>query len=361
MQKYIFIHLLNDFSGSPKVLSQIIKTVQSNGRDLELYTCKSKGGFLSGIAVKHHKYYYKYSKYKFIVLLIFIYSQIILFCKLLKYFNKDVVIYINTMLPFGAALAGFLMRKQVVYHIHEISLKPKILKQFLRFIIKLTADKIIFVSNTVKLSEHIAGKKEYMVYNSIPKSFLDEAINQHLDIKKASFNVLMLASLKKYKGIDEFIEIASKLNSSKSICFTLAINASKKDIAKFLKKKVVTNNIKVLSGRSNVIPFYKRASLVLNLSHVDSCIETFGLTLIEAMSFGVPVIAPPIGGPTEIITNNVEGYLISSYEKDSITEKITNLSLDKNEWLRLSKNALIRSKYFNEKVFKEKILKILNE
>ena len=124
MKKIIFIHLLNDFSGSPKVLSQVIKACENEAIEIELFTGKSESGFLSGLTANHHHYFYKRSENKWMTLVTFMSSQLILFFKLLKYMNKDVVIYVNTMLPFGAALAGFVMRKPVIYHVHEISLTP---------------------------------------------------------------------------------------------------------------------------------------------------------------------------------------------------------------------------------------------
>ena len=92
MKKYIFIHLLNDFSGSPKVLSQVIKAVQKKGMSPELYTSKSESGFLSGLTTNHHQYFYKRSENKWMTLVAFMSSQILLFFKLLKYMNKDVVL-----------------------------------------------------------------------------------------------------------------------------------------------------------------------------------------------------------------------------------------------------------------------------
>ena len=158
-KKIIFIHLLNDFSGSPKVLSQVIQALQEKEIALELYTGKSESGFLSGLTQNHNQYFYKRSENKWITLIAFISSQFILFFKLLKYTNKDIVIYVNTMLPFGAALAGFIMRKPVIYHVHEISLTPLALKSFLRAVIRLTAKKIIFVSKCCPIFRTVFCKK----------------------------------------------------------------------------------------------------------------------------------------------------------------------------------------------------------
>ncbi|MGY9033950.1 MAG: glycosyltransferase, partial [Rhodobacterales bacterium] len=71
--------------------------------------------------------------------------------------------------------------------------------------------------------------------------------------------------------------------------------------------------------------FYARANLVLNLSRVDQWIETFGLTLVEAMTFGIPVIAPPIGGPAEIVTHGREGYCIDSRDGAALRDAVVSL------------------------------------
>lgn len=360
-KKIIFIHLLNDFSGSPKVLLQVIQAVQKKGIELELYTGKSESGFLSGKTKNHHHYFYRRSENKWITLMTFLSSQFILFFKLLKYINKDIVIYVNTMLPFGAALAGFVMRKPVIYHIHEISLTPLALKSFLRAIIKSTAKKIIFVSNAVRSSEQFSEKKEYLVYNALSDAFVNNALNQNSLKDKDDFNVLMLASLKAYKGITEFVEIAKLLESNTYISFTLVINATKRDVDIHFKDKDLTKNIKIFSSQSDVVSFYNKASLVLNLSHVDACIETFGLTILEAMAFGIPVIVPPVGGPSEIVADGVEGYLMNSKNTKSISKMIRELSTDRGKWTEFSKNALNRSKDFSQEVFEKGILDVLQD
>ncbi len=45
MKKIVFVHLLNDYSGSPKVLSQVIRVGQNSGYEVDLYTGRSEDGF----------------------------------------------------------------------------------------------------------------------------------------------------------------------------------------------------------------------------------------------------------------------------------------------------------------------------
>ncbi|HGY12209.1 MAG TPA: glycosyl transferase family 1, partial [Desulfobacterales bacterium] len=96
-----------------------------------------------------------------------------------KYWNKDVIFYINTMLPFGATLAGWLMGKPVIYHIHEISLKPAIFKRFLRFFIQKSATQLIFVSEAVEQAESFTGLKQVVVHNALVSSFYTMAEQHH--------------------------------------------------------------------------------------------------------------------------------------------------------------------------------------
>lgn len=117
----------------------------------------------------------------------------------------------------------------------------------------------------------------------------------------------------------------------------------------------------LIPRQNNLVPYYQQASLVLNLSRVDEWVETFGLTIIEAMAFGIPVIVPPVGGPTEIVHGGEEGYLISSYETDKIAKTIMALSKDEKKCIELSKSARKRAEDFREDIFEKKMIELVCE
>ncbi|MEM6725343.1 MAG: glycosyltransferase, partial [Bacteroidota bacterium] len=132
MKKVVCIHLFNDFSGSPLVLSTAIKGFRKNKIPVDLITCGGREGFLSHLDVKERHFFYRWLPNKYLRLVVFMLSQLQIFFMMLRYWRQDVVIYINTLLPFGAALAGKLMGKRVVYHVHETSVNPPSLKSFLK-------------------------------------------------------------------------------------------------------------------------------------------------------------------------------------------------------------------------------------
>jgi sucrose-phosphate synthase len=68
--------------------------------------------------------------------------------------------------------------------------------------------------------------------------------------------------------------------------------------------------------------------------------EPFGLTLIEAAASGVPIVATEDGGPTDIIDNCHNGYLIDPLDKQSIIEMLLKVLTDGDNWNRLAHNGI---------------------
>lgn len=85
--------------------------------------------------------------------------------------------------------------------------------------------------------------------------------------------------------------------------------------------------------------------------------EAFGLTVLEFMSLGVPVIATNSGGPREIITDGIDGILVSPGEAEAIRIAVTRLGADSDMRHKLGKAAVVTaSERFGYERFYRKIL-----
>ena len=353
--KVICIHLYNDFSGSPLVLSTVIKGFRKKEIPVEVWTSSEGKGFLSDLPVDYKSIPYQFYQNKFLRLLAFGWAQLVLCIKLMQYKNQDVVFYINTLLPFGAAIAGKILNKKVVYHVHETSVNPPILKSFLKWVASKTASKAIYVSHFLKNKEGISNVKGVVVYNALSQQFVAHA-QGHIKREWHGFNVLMLCSLKAYKGVDEFVELSRSLPK---YTFELVVNDDLKNMEQYFSKTKLPSNLKLHPRQSNVHPFYQKADLVLNLSHPEKWIETFGMTLLEAMQYGIPVIAPPVGGPTELVTDGYNGYQIDQRNLNLITSKITMLATDGELYSKLSYNSRDFANSFHTEKMQNQIISLL--
>lgn len=357
-QKIYAFHLLNDFSGSPKVLMQLVKAWRDNNYEVNLYTNNiDSGGFLSKIEnIKYHKGWYLYSKNQWFRLIYYSLSQFILFLKMMFIVKKKDLIYINTVLPFGAALLGKLKGSRVIYHIHESSIKPAPLKWLLISIVKWTASEIIYVSNYVKNCHQINKIPSHVIYNGIENEFLE--IAQNIEKKNSFKNVLMVCSLKKYKGVFEYIELAK---SCPDYNFRIVFNAKEEEVKTFFANLETSKNLEFFEVQMDLHPFYSWADVILNLSRPDGWIETFGLTIIEGMAYGLPAIVPTIGGIIEVIENEKTAFAIDSRNSAELKRHLDLILSDPFKYNEMSLNSLNRLDLFKENILIEKNLEILDQ
>ncbi|CDT76177.1 putative N-acetylgalactosamine transferase [Vibrio coralliirubri] len=355
---YIFVHLLNDNSGSPRVLSDLVKNFPKKGRKV-IFTNSCSGFLSSSDFDKFFCCFYYLSKYSILKLLLFVLNQVLVFTSVfgyiayLKFKKEKVTVIINTLLPFGGALAAKLLGVKVIYYIHETYIKPDLLNTFLTFCSRITASRIVFVSKYVS-SFHRKwshGIPNDVIYNPLRSDLIKPERNSSIDFNARY--ILFVGTLKYAKGFDIFFKLA-KAFPEKS--FVAVINTSKRELDSFAKNEEVPDNLTFYRRPSNISEIYKNALFTLNLSRPQICIETFGLTLIESMSFGVPVIAPKYGGPLEIVNSKV-GFLVEPEDTEQI-EKIV-FDVTELEWHRLSNDALIHSRNFSTTNYIRAMVKIL--
>lgn len=359
-KKIVCFHLYNDYSGSPKVLHIVLSNLLKKGFQIDLIT--SKGGVLDELVkyqnLKYFAYKYTFASNSIITFVRFLGVQLYTFFLSFRYlFNRNVVFYINTLLPVGPALAARLMRKKVVYHYHENAKVKGIFYRVLCKCMEVLASDIVCVSEYQR--SFLSRKKNVVVIpNAISNDFV-ERITPDVERAFSDKRILMLGSLKLYKGTLEFIKLAVNLPQFQ---FDLVINDTLDHIDSFQKERAISFpcNLKVYSRQNDVIPFYNKASLVLNLSNKEKFVETFGLTALEAMSAGLPVIVPTIGGIAEIVFDGVNGYKIDVQDLAKIEETIVLILSDKSLYYSLSSHALSFSRNFSEDTMYRSIMGVLS-
>lgn len=120
-----------------------------------------------------------------------------------------------------------------------------------------------------------------------------------------------------------------------------------------------TVNLSILSRQNDVASLYNKASLVLNLSDIHKFIETFGLTALEAMSAGLPVVVPTVGGIAEMVEDGINGYKIDVQDLEKIETHIKLLLSERNRYQQMASNAQKYSQSYNEESMISAIAEIL--
>lgn len=170
------------------------------------------------------------------------------------------------------------------------------------------------------------------------------------------FTVLMLASLRPYKGILDFVNLANRLSN---IQFLLVLSDPDPEVEKWKRTLEIGSNLVILPVQEDVIPFYQKSHLLLNLAHPDKWLETFGMTVLEGFCFGLPAIVPTLGGVAELVENDINGYKIDYTDVDLLSTKILELAQNPSLWDKLSRGAMERPKAYSLPVFEQKVVKLL--
>lgn len=97
------------------------------------------------------------------------------------------------------------------------------------------------------------------------------------------------------------------------------------DLVQMAKDFGITENIEFIAAQKNILPAYLESSVFL----MGSRSEGFGMVLVEAMACGVPCIAfnCPVG-PSEIIQDGYNGFLITDGDIEGYTAKVNMLITD---------------------------------
>lgn len=131
---------------------------------------------------------------------------------------------------------------------------------------------------------------------------------------KDYFHIVSCSYLSSVKRVHYIIEALENLETSKQILWThLGGGPLQEEITnliqlKLSKKTNITTNITGNVSNQIIIDFYKQnnANLLVNVS----LSEGIPVSMMEAASFGVPLVGPKIGGIEEIIIENYNGFLL---------------------------------------------------
>lgn len=343
------------------VLRSTIEALNGAG-DGVLFVGSHGRGMLEEAGVRTRRYWYRRSRYRLITLFTFFASQLALYRALSRANDIpfDAVVFVNTLLPFAAMLWGRRTGRRVVVHVHEVSITPGPLRRFLTSCAGRSADLLLYVSNDHRARLPIEGPPALIVPNPVGAALVAHAEAHAPRLDRKEFRILMLASLRGYKGINEFMTLANGLQKRTDISFDLVLNAEADDVMGFARRHSDATNVTIHPRTDDPAQFYRRADLVLNLSRVDEWIETFGLTLVEAMTFGLPVIAPPIGGPVEIVTHGIEGYCIDSRNGAALREAVLKLADDPETYDAMARAAGKRAQDFSFEAYADALRAALN-
>lgn len=295
----------------------------------------------------------------------------ILACFLIKYFwilltNKNLkLVHIHSASKgsfyrkyFVFKLAK-LFRKKVIYHIHcpvfgEIyDESPNFIKRRIEEVLD-NSDLIIVLSQYGKteVSRICNNKNIKILYNPC-------IIKNFTKIATEKINVLFMGRIGKRKGIYDIIESA-KLITNPDIKINLYGDGELKKFENLIKENNLEDKVSLYGWISDdkKDEAYRSADIYV----LPSYEEALPMSVLEAMSYELPVISTPVGGTPEAIEDNVNGFLIQPGDYNALAQKINLLSEDKELREKMGQESLrIAKEKFDINVIIKQLREIYDE
>lgn len=342
MKPVLFFHHNNDYTGSTRVLADVIARDYA-GQSVPVVVNKNHGkGFLSELSnVRLIGIWKPLYAGRPIPLLSGQVVRMQGFLLALIYGWRYETFYINTIVPFYAALVGRFYGKRIVYHVHEKFVSLSLPVRVMEYVFAHTIAKRIYVSKyTMSRYTRHPRCEEEIRYNRLSQDFISKVRICPLSERRRD-TVLMIASLSKIKGIFNFLRVASL---APGLRFRLMLSADMDTILDFITEPVPAN-VELISAQSNIHPYLYETDLMLNMSIPLFGVETFGMTILEAMAYGIPSIVPNVGGPTELIEDGCNGYCVDVTDVELVASKVRD-ALERENYERLCEGALDRFEKF---------------
>ena len=154
-------------------------------------------------------------------------------------------------------------------------------------------------------------------------------------------NLLYVGKIEERRNVYFLIEVFRKLYKEDPDFKLTLIGSGDKEykerFLKFIEPELVQRTIiyKEKATQKELAEYYKQADLFIFTSNY----EIFGMVLLEAMYFGIPVISSVNGGSTTLIHNGYNGYILERFDEKKWVECILSVMKDKEEWKSLSMHA----------------------
>ncbi len=214
------------------------------------------------------------------------------------------------------------------------------------------------------VSNSIAAKNVYHEREKYPLEKIDVVYNyiditqQDIPDKSFKYRIGVLANIHKYKGYYDLIPIANEL-MKQNLDFHFYIGGqdnTNNDFYNEVKKQGLSERFSFLGFVKNKEEFFNNVDVFF----LPSYLEGMPTVILEAMQYGVPVVASNVGGIPEQIENGYNGFMCKPGDIGGFVDAIKRIeNTDVRERFIANSYNILTEKFSKEKIV-EKWIKIFS-
>ena len=240
-----------------------------------------------------------------------------------------------------AVLEGIYVKRKLklplIWHVHEIIVKPKAISDFINLLMGRYADKIVTVSNAVanhvKQSRFVKEDQVRVIYNGVDNAVYHpmqaDAVREKFGIQQDSLVIGMIGRVNAWKGQGDFLEAVTPILKAnpKAVAF-LAGSAFEGEEWRVeeLEAKIAASPV---SSQIKRIDYYEHTTELYNMFDIFVLPSTnpdpLPTVVLEAMACGKPVVGYRHGGICEMVEEGENGLLATPNQPAELSKVIQEL------------------------------------
>ena len=349
MKRILYLHAGAEMYGADKVLLELIKGLDS--KEFEAHVILPNDGVLvealRQVGAKVSVLDYPILRRKY-----FNPKGIADYIRSYNFYAKQIALYArehsidmvhnNT----AAVLEGIYLKRKLklplVWHVHEIIVKPKAISDFINMLMGRYADKIVTVSqavaNHIKQSPFIKDSQVEVIYNGVDNAVyypMDaSSIREKFDIEQDALVIGMIGRVNAIKGQNDFIEAVEPLleKNKQAVAFLAGgVFPGEEWRLEELDNRIASSSV---VSQIHRIDYYDKTSELYNMFDIfvlpSIKPDSLPTVVLEAMACSKPVVGYNNGGIAEMVVDDKSGCLVKPNRPQELSNAIS-LLLDSSE------------------------------
>lgn len=349
MKRILYLHAGAEMYGADKVLLELIKGLDS--KEFEAHVILPNDGVLvealRQVGAKVSVLDYPILRRKY-----FNPKGIADYIRSYNFYAKQIALYArehsidmvhnNT----AAVLEGIYLKRKLklplIWHVHEIIVKPKAISDFINMLMGRYADKIVTVSqavaNHIKQSPFIKDSQVEVIYNGVDNAVyypMDaSSIREKFDIAQDALVIGMIGRVNAIKGQNDFIEAVEPLleKNEQAVAFLAGgVFPGEEWRLEELDNRIASSSV---VSQIHRIDYYDKTSELYNMFDIfvlpSIKPDSLPTVVLEAMACSKPVVGYNNGGIAEMVVDDKSGCLVKPNRPQELSNAIS-LLLDSSE------------------------------
>jgi len=203
---------------------------------------------------------------------------------------------------------------------------------------------------------------EFRPENMAPAS----AVRQELAIPAERTIIGTVARLQRWKGVHVFLRAAAVAAQTHPLIHVLVVGGAhfsepeyQEELKRLAQELGLADRVTFTGHRQDVARLMNAFDVFV---HSSSMPEPGGMTVMEAMALGKPLIATRAGGPTETVIHGETGLLVQPNDEEDMAKAIVRLMSERSLASRFGEAGRRRARrFFSAEVMSRRIVELLEQ